>query len=550
MHIKSRTPQNGYDFFLTCISMSMLKNSLGILGLDYGVVVANYNPEGPSEVESLVLSNVHDGDVTVDMRFVRDEEVVSVLKSATIRKGGNILPFAGKEKIFNLQAGDVLEARCSVEGGVHFACSWSGADIDFSDYQSTFNQFLEIDVPNGMTLSSEKLVVLIKDSQLSTRIDIVDRNENLSECYEFAHWDPCPQGYEFAGNVDECDSPCDKLCCPTVNPDAEAMICGMVYPVAKEYNTPWSFHLSPESVRLAFQYDLSSELMNITLQSIQDSLGDIPPGGREYCFPLKGRTRSMDIVGPFYCESPLLLEATKIFDEDLGKYVQQTVCDGDCENISGSSCLDAEINAYSAYLDSLTDEVEETIDAMDYEQLVDYLFEELGSLDDEPDAPSNLEEFEEVIMGWLSSSSSSEVPLEESPVVFDDETDALSTNPEIPSPISLKVGENYIVSVTGGGFEETYFSFEIGQGKKLSEVSALMWGSPVGMANVAIKTGTSWDSQEAIADSDFGPGIDKRLLLSEMPLGQGQYTLKISSTGQEVGYAILLLVEETTAGET
>jgi len=42
MHIKNRKPlKMATVFFKTCISMSMLKNSLGILGSEQGVVFAS-----------------------------------------------------------------------------------------------------------------------------------------------------------------------------------------------------------------------------------------------------------------------------------------------------------------------------------------------------------------------------------------------------------------------------------------------------------------------------------------------------------------------------
>jgi hypothetical protein len=108
----------------------MLKTSLGILGLEYSTAVANYNLDGSLEVESLFLSNVHDGDLTVDIRITRGGESISLLKSSTIKRGGYI-PFLGLRlplvggggEVLNLQPGDALEARCSVEGGAHFVSS-------------------------------------------------------------------------------------------------------------------------------------------------------------------------------------------------------------------------------------------------------------------------------------------------------------------------------------------------------------------------------------------------------------------------------------------
>jgi hypothetical protein len=542
------------NFKLLPISTSMLKTSLGILGLEYSTVVANYDLDKSSEVESLFLSNVHDGDLTVEMRITRDEESIILLKSATMKRGGYIPFVGGARAVLNLQPGDALEARCSVEGGAHFNCSWDDPNINFSGSQSRFNQFLEIDVPNGMALSSEKFVILINDPQTYQQIELANYHQQQDEqprCYVFSYEDQCPDGYQFLGDAEDCDgqSPCDKICCSVFDSDLNFVLSGRVYAESKNYNQPWGFYMDPSTIKLVRLKDVSKDSINATLQSIENSKNEIPPEGKEYHFLVQNNNIStMRIVGEEYCESPLYLDATKIFDEETETFFQQTTCIGDCEKILGSFCMDEELLKFNEEVENKLTSIEKEIDNLEYEKVEESffynLFYILKGIDENLDDDITLEDIEQTLLEnyYNSSSSSSEEYFET--WSFDYENDQISTDINNPFEFVLKDGENVLASLVGGQYSETYFSFTIEPGKKIVEIYSVIWDSQSGSAFLSLSNGLIWDHQSIVENSEFGNNLDFSVLKTSPPITSGQYSIKISSQEQDtVEYVLIFLVE-------
>jgi hypothetical protein len=87
------------------------------------------NAEGCSTlINTLVVSNVAEVDVSVDVRLVRGADAYSVLSSALIPQGKSLVCFISKDWCVALEPGDRIEGRCSSPLGSHFVCSHSRPD--------------------------------------------------------------------------------------------------------------------------------------------------------------------------------------------------------------------------------------------------------------------------------------------------------------------------------------------------------------------------------------------------------------------------------------
>jgi hypothetical protein len=330
------------------------------------------------------------------------------------------------------------------------------------------------------------------------------------------------------------------------------MICGRAYSGPKEYNLPWNFHFEPESIRLAYRHVLDPNVVSNLLPSQIQELMDLGfSEGYEFCLNVAEAARLMRVVGPEYCYRPLALKATRAFDEQSEEFVQQTLCEGDCENIVYDYCIDAEIQEFRAQTDARLIEIEAAVEAEPYEQteqdFFDNIYERLDGIEGDLEYTPSLEEIEqELISRFFSpSSSSSEEPLQFS---FDYELQPISTLPQNPSAFALGEGPNFVVSLVGGAYPDTYFSFSVQQGMEIVGMYAVVWDYEEGSATLSLQ-----DELGAIGEVAFGIDLDSELFSctsssscsSPLPLASNQYTMRISSSvAEEVEYVLIFVVEQ------
>jgi hypothetical protein len=307
--------------------------------------------------------------------------------------------------------------------------------------------------------------------------------------------------------------------------------------------------MDPSTIKLVRLKDVSKDSINATLQSIENSKNEIPPEGKEYHFLVQNNNIStMRIVGEEYCESPLYLDATKIFDEETETFFQQTTCIGDCEKILGSFCMDEELLKFNEEVENKLTSIEKEIDNLEYEKVEESffynLFYILKGIDENLDDDITLEDIEQTLLEnyYNSSSSSSEEYFET--WSFDYENDQISTDINNPFEFVLKDGENVLASLVGGQYSETYFSFTIEPGKKIVEIYSVIWDSQSGSAFLSLSNGLIWDHQSIVENSEFGNNLDFSVLKTSPPITSGQYSIKISSQEQDtVEYVLIFLVE-------
>lgn len=501
------------------------------------------------KVKSLIFTNKLSEPVSLTVVLFTKENSTYLVKEIYLGANKNLNLFLSKDINLLLQEGCSIYAKAdknnsTSENLVDAFCSYEEIGLDQVSYQSIyFNKFLEIKTINSSS-SSELFSVFVNDPQLYQQIEIqsLNQKQNLPRCYNFSNNDPCPEGYSFTGFVQDCEvGPCDKICCADIDPNTPYVLCGKVYQGVKQYNTPWNFYIDPKSTYVVKD---NESLLKIMPSEINSTIGTSLAEGSECCFYLKGMTKEMTIEGPDHCETPLYLDAVKVFDQNLGEFIQSTSCQGDCKNISGSYCLDAEFQDFSNQISNLLAEAEAVVDEMSYEEIetdfFDNLHESLSELEGDLDYVPSLEELDQMLIESLyqSSSSSSEYfP----PISFDYEINPISTNSNQPFEFALEEGSNLFFSKTGGSYSETYYKFIFSADKELSEIKAIVWGSDTGSAQISLKHSDGSN----LAETQFGANINAGLFLSDLPLQEGEYLMNISSTEySEIEYVLIFVIQQ------
>lgn len=424
-----------------------------------------------------------------------------------------------------------------------------------------FNEFLEISIKTSssssqssvfsLSESTESFSVVVRDVQLSAMIELASKPEEQMPCYAVMHNQECPDGSYFDGIVADCEGPtCDRICCPAPISEREPMICGKVYHGSDGHNSPWNFHMDPHSIKLKNRNKTSkSAIKNMSPSELQESLGKTIPEGCEFCVPVRGSVRKMRVSGPDRCGKSLNLVANRTFEEKTGEFIQETSCEGDCREAFGQWCLDDEIEAAKAENQKLIDKVVEQFSSMSDDEIRDQFVSEIGKIlegiDEDPDHVMDEEEIEQMLladMNQSSSSSSSEEP-EEASVSFDYEVDQISKDSNNPSRIRLETYQNNILSLVGGSFGRTYFSFEVPTGKTLVGMYAVLWSPAPNSADVALQAGESWGSRPILASSQFGNEFEWTALAAAMPLQEGKYTIRLKSNAPESECSMVLFLE-------
>lgn len=416
-----------------------------------------------------------------------------------------------------------------------------------SSSEFKYTGFLEIEVLNRTSssssgfssTSSELLTVINFDQQNLIRIQTINNQEVNRKCYYLPFNVPCPERYYFENFVEGCEEPpCDKICCPIPTNDYDAMICGKAYSGEEEYNTPWLFHLDPESVSLSLRREVGSDsIINMLPSEIESLLlSGFIEQGTKCCFEVKNLVNTMPVSGVDYCEYPLRLRAIKTFSNALGKFIQVASCEGDCQNISGSYCLDDYIEQYSNELDAKVYEEELRMSSMTNEEVVASYIADIQTTDIDNlfDHAINFDNLDQAFASYSSSSSLDEE--ENFWIAFNYESDLISTNPQAPSELTLGLGNNYVFSKVGGNNPNNYFHFRIDSDLVLSALYTTN-------NSLAIQVGLAWDGQSILGEAPFDPNNLNGVLSSIMPLGQNEYVLKISSTDSEADYSLTLTVE-------
>lgn len=427
-----------------------------------------------------------------------------------------------------------------------------------SEYYTTFEYtgFLEIRVPrragsssssqqdqssSSSSDSSELLTFMNKDPQNLLRIQTIDQEEIKTNCYYLAFDEPCPQGYQFEEFLNDCEEPpCDKICCPESRDGYDAMICGRAYSGSMDYNRPWQFHIDPESLSLKQRREVEyGSLVEAAPSEIERLLaeGSIQEG-TTCCFMVKGSIRDMRLVGEDYCFDPLHLSAVRVFDETFGEFVQETSCEGDCTKISGPFCLDGYAEEFSNQLDAEIEQIELQVTNMTEQEGVEYHVAGLEGSEYSERFLYHMLQFEDLDQGFATFNASSSSSYDEMDTIrlsFDRNNDSVSANPAAPALFQVAGGVNYVFSIVGGG-SDNYFSFSVPAGYALYELDL----SPnSGSGSMAIQAGQSWDGLSTLEEVVFGLG-ESVSLGSSLPLGQGQYTLRVSTADSEFTYILAL----------
>lgn len=424
-----------------------------------------------------------------------------------------------------------------------------------SSLEFDYTGFLEIAVPSPPNSSSssevpqtELLTVMNKEQQNLIKIQVIDQQEARTTCYYFRFGEECPERYYFQGFVDDCETPpCDSICCPVVYDEYDVMLCGKVYSGSMDYNTPWRFHLDPQSIEIQLRRDIGEgAVVGLSPSEIEDGVTQgLIGGGVKCCFAIKGAVRPMEVVGVDYCESPLDLQAVRVFDETLGQYVQQTFCDGECQNISGSFCLDGLGDQFVAEVDAEMSRVEQLVADMEPQEYIDYYLNRIEGFEDSGNFLNYASEFEDLEDAFLSQGSSSssedEEPFRTSFMYL---SDFISNNPASPYSISVGAGSNMVWSLVGGLNAENYFSFSVGPGMVVSEIDISL-GPDSGSGVLGIKAGTTWGDQAALEEISFAPDSIASFSTS-MPLEEGDYTVRVSTT--DLGFEYFLFIAVADSG--
>ena len=436
----------------------------------------------------------------------------------------------------------------------YFASSSSSTELPFSS-------FLEISFGASSSSSSssqggEALTVLSRDPQLNLQALVASKQGRMSNtCLLFANDEQCPDGYYLQGFADNCVGPCDKICCPISATSEDPMICGRAYRGAKSYNSPWQFHLDPNTVRLAYRYDTSGAITEKRPSDLENELGSEVAEGSECCFEIRDSLRQMKIVGPEQCYQPLELAADRVFDADEGEFVQQTSCQGNCDNIVYNYCLDSYLASFESMLDDRAKVIEQQVDSADYleveQEFLDDLHLMLAGIDGDLTYVPTLEEIENALLAAENASSSSSEYFP--PLAFDYQNEPIPTLAASPTVLPLEVGGNFISSLVGGDYPDNFFRFSIDSGRSLVGVYAIIWESLSGSATMSIQEGTQWDGQSLVGEAVFGFDLASSLLScgsssssceSPLPLGAGDYSMKVSSAvTPDVDYVLLIVVE-------
>jgi hypothetical protein len=536
--------------------------------------------------------------------------------------------FGGSELSVAENDGGIFSQSLFIESQESSSSSSSAAEL------YAFN-FFELEVEQASSSStSEFMTVAIKDTQIATQIEIASQYETPNKCYYFPSESECPEGYFENGFAEDCIEACDKICCPDPEVIATPMVCGKVYGGGGGHNSPWQFHLDPDSIRLSYKKFLTEESLEGLLPSqISNSIGSDIEEGQECCFPTTGTARRMTVIGEDYCYSPLTLNAERILDEASGEYVIQSACEGDCENVSGGFCLDDELNAYRAELQANLDAEDQRFASFSDDEIIQWfldnnvdIFKESGIdlereyTDEElvqiffeiqfPSSSSSSSSYQQTIgpfagrwnantaydandvvyhdgglysaktdlnveypigfgpEGWITCPDNATVAEDEAscpgrsnfepdsytegwspnyssaydytPLVFNANSDSISSNPDNPYNISLGKGKNYILSTTGGVNSESYFFVEVPSGKTISEVRSITFSTNAVLANVGVRSGSTWTSGSDLDDSNFGTDLDNNLLTQLMSLQPGQYCFRIQSFGVEFQYSLAI----------
>lgn len=422
-----------------------------------------------------------------------------------------------------------------IVSGPHSNCSSCPPQIS----ELSFSEFIELKFPKlGMIHDDPDLfTVMIKDHQLSTRYEILTKpSVNPSDCSYFSFEEQCPEGFMQTGYAAGCEGEsCDKICCRPEDPDYDVFICGKIVQGQTSYNDPWNFHFDSETVSFKYRNQIPSGT------KIANHINDLEINN-DVCFMFKDKSRIMKLKGYEYCGYPLLWNAVRSFDEEDEEYVQVGTCDGLCEDREQNHCYDYENFISKQYVQKIIDDSEQYTSNLDEDEVVDYFIENalfLSSLFESEDE----DEFLEMISA--SSSSSSDEQYEESSYYHNIET---STNHSSPTLVSLSYGTNNISL----RLSDSYFKFNVDQGSKISSIYSLAWHTEFTeelewFGEISIQQGSSWiQDGNILSTSEFGSSLVTNLFSELVPLNEGSYTLKVSSSyqGPEVFFVLSIVLEQ------
>jgi hypothetical protein len=108
-------------------------------------------------------------------------------------------------------------------------------------------------------------------------------------------------------------------------------IVARVFSGSKSYNSPWSFHIDPDSVSVVAQENPPNANSNLSPSLINSLLasGGLAEGA-ELCFG-SSTARKMEVTGLLSCGAGLSFEPSNIQDPTTGLYIQKCQCTGECE---------------------------------------------------------------------------------------------------------------------------------------------------------------------------------------------------------------------------
>jgi hypothetical protein len=515
-------------------------------------------------VKSLIVSNRTNNysSLKVQLRDIR-KPLVNLAYGINIRPNSTFNLFLQKDTGIFLEKGQSIYVS-SIVGSVSVVCSYemkinedsgqASSSSSSSSEVSVFNQFLEVQVNNNSSSSSSNSVsllsneentftVLIKNSELSARIENASKYDVELPCSNFGNEEECPEGYSISGYLENCeDPPCDKICCPNPNSLGETVLSGRVYSGSKDYNSPWNFYIDPQSISLSFRSSVPTNApVNLNPSEIQQKIGTEIPEGSEFYFSLNNSVKALEIIGPMHCYEPLTMSVVKNFDQVSGKFVLQTSCQGECENLVGDFCMDSQFKEIDDSYEKFKLDVSNEVFQSSYEDKLIYFLNNPFDVSSVPNF-DNLQDLENYLNSKLYNSSSSSID-ELGNVIFDYTSRMVSQNPEFPSALYLDFVENIVKSKIGGEYTETYFSFEVESSKELVEISSNLPELNEFSATIEIRQGRPWASGSILGSYYLKKGYDYSVLESILPIREGEYCIKVSFNGPEKSCIIGLSVE-------
>lgn len=144
----------------------------------------------------------------------------------------------------------------------------------------------------------------------------------------------------------------------------------------ESYNSPWTFHLNPDTIELVVSEVPPNENYNLSPASIEEGLVN-GIFNSEVCYDfLTSSIAEMELKGVVYCGDPLMWKSMNQKDTETNEFIQFGYCEGDCAENSSKVFDDlsevcSDINIYDEYISQRDDAFNRIDEYTENEYVVD-----------------------------------------------------------------------------------------------------------------------------------------------------------------------------------